>query len=200
MKLTRGPELLRFDLESMHVPSLRFINYYYISSFFSAAFRPSAPSPFHLPSQWYSLVPVRAAGEQSSRESMTLNSISFWQIFSPSRSYHQAFLWTRNNTLGWKALRRGHGLHMWWCLYYHGNAICSLWCRVCEQKVAWERRFNVQHTGHFESSDNIVAVQLEDWTNLPSWENQFDSTQAIHAEISLCLALSTACHFLDTCN
>lgn len=103
VKLTRGPESLRLDPESTHVASLRFINYCYISSFFSAAFHPSGPFPLHLPSWWYSPVLVSMASEQTSRDSMTLNSISFWQIFSPSRSYRHAFLWTQNNTLGWKA-------------------------------------------------------------------------------------------------
>lgn len=145
VKLTRGPESLRLNPESTHVASLRFINYCYISSFFSAAFHPSAPSPLHLPSWWYSPVLVSMAGEQTSRDSMTLNSISFWQIFSGPTIMlffeHRTTHWAEKHRAGQTdihCVHRGPGLRMRWCLYYCGDAICSLWCRVWEQEVARE--------------------------------------------------------------
>lgn len=125
VKLTRGPESLRLNPESTHVASLRFINYCYISSFFSAAFHPSAPSPLHLPSWWYSPVLVSMAGEQTSRDSMTLNSISFWQIFSGPTIMlffeHRTTHWAEKHRAGQTnihCVHRGPGQHMRWCLYY----------------------------------------------------------------------------------
>lgn len=138
---------------------------------FSAAPQPAAPSPLYLPSWWYSPVLVWVAGEQSPRASMTLDSISFWQIFSPSRSYHRAFVWTQCNTLGWKHFagqtdlrcHRGAAYVLmstlsWKCpLFDQQKKIKNHYAVQRSRRFEQERSSNVQHVGRSKSSDNSAA-------------------------------------------
>lgn len=213
--MTRGPELLGSDGAHKDILPYHWSWITLLLAFFFFSLQPFNQQLlllFHLLSWWYSPVLVRVAGEQSPRESMTLNSISFWQIFSPSRPYHHAFVWTQSNTQGWKRCAGQTDLHatedldMRWCLHYYGNALCltnkNHYAEQKSETFEQECCSNVQYVSHLKSSDNSVvmaATRLDGLLN-NSGGNQFDGTQTIHAEISLCMPSSAACHFLDTCN